>query len=129
MTQNDHLFQLIKSLTASEKRYFKLFAAKQAEGRKTNYEKLFDAYNELPDGVYNEEAFAQTLKRKKLGKYLSDEKKYLTELVMKAMRHYSAEKKAEGRLADMIQEMNFLIEKGLFDQCSRPWLLMRLALG
>ena len=119
MTPNDHLFQLIKSLTASEKRYFKLFAAKQAEGRKTNYEKLFDAYNELPDGVYNEEAFAQTLKRKKLGKYLSDEKKYLTELVMKAMRHYSAEKKAEGRLADMIQEMNFLIEKGLFDQCSK----------
>ena len=94
MTPNDHLFQLIKSLTASEKRYFKLFAAKQAEGRTTNYEKLFDAYNELPDGTYNEEEFAKTLKAKKLGKYLSDEKKYLTELVMKAMRVYSAEKKS-----------------------------------
>jgi hypothetical protein len=120
MTPNDHLFQLIKSLTASEKRYFKLFAAKQTEGPKTNYEKLFDAYNKLPDGSsYNEEKFAESLKEKKLGKYLSDEKKYLTELVMKAMRHYSAEKKAEGRLADMIQEMNFLIEKGLFDQCAK----------
>ena len=120
MTPNDHLFQLIKSLTASEKRYFKLFAAKQAEGGKTNYEKLFDAYNELPDhSEYNEEEFAQTLKRKKLGKYLSDEKKYLTELVMKAMRVYSSEKKAEGRLAEMIQEINFLIEKGLLDQCEK----------
>ncbi len=120
MTPTDNLFQLIKSLTASEKRYFKLFAAKQTEGGKTNYEKLFDAYNELPDGSnYNEEEFAQSLKQKKLGKYLSDEKKNLTELVMKAMRHYSAEKKTEGRLADMIQEMNFLIEKGLFDQCEK----------
>ena len=116
MTPNDHLFQLIKSLTASEKRYFKLFAAKQSEGRTTNYEKLFDAYNELPDGTYNEEEFAKSLKAKKLGKYLSDEKKYLTELVMKAMRVYSAEKKAEGRLAEMIQEINFLIEKGLLEQ-------------
>ena len=119
MTPNDHLFQLIKSLTAGEKRYFKLFAAKQTEGRKTNYEKLFDAYNDLPDGKYNEEAFALSLKRQKLGKYLSDDKKYLTELVMKAMRMYSSEKKAEGHLADMIQEINFLIEKGLLEQCEK----------
>jgi len=119
MTPNDHLFQLIKSLTPGEKRYFKLFASRQADERKTNYEKLFDAFNELPDGAYNEHDFAQSLKRQKLGKYLSDEKKYLTELVMKAMRVYSAEKKAEGRLAEMIQEINFLIEKGLLEQCEK----------
>jgi hypothetical protein len=35
------------------------------------------------------------------------------------MRSYNAEKKAEGRLADMIQEMNFLIEKGLFEHCAK----------
>ena len=120
MTPNDHLFQLIKALTASEKRYFKLFAARQTEDRKTNYEKLFDAYNELPDdGTYDEELLLQRLKKQKLGKYLSDEKKHLTELIMKAMRLYMAEKKAEGLLSEMIQEINFLIDKGLLLQCEK----------
>ena len=120
MTPNDHLFQLIKSLTPGEKRYFKIFAALHTGDRQTNYEKLFDAFNELPDNnKYDEKEFAKTLKQKKLGKYLSDEKKYLTALIMKAMRHYSAEKKAEGQLADMMQEIHFLIEKGLFDQCEK----------
>ena len=120
MTPNDHLFQLIKSLTANEKRYFKLFAAKQGGEGKTNYEKLFDAYNELPDDApYDEEKLLLKLRPQKLGKYLSDEKQYLTEMLMKAMRLYTGEKKAEGRLAEMLQEVNFLIEKGLYEQCAK----------
>ena len=120
MAQNDALFQLIRSLTPGEKRYFKLYAARQSEAQKTNYEKLFDEYNELPDGEpYNEEEFLKKLKKKKLGKYFSDDKKHLSQLLLKAMRSYNAEKKAEGRLADMIQEMNFLIEKGLFEHCAK----------
>jgi hypothetical protein len=120
MTFNDSLFQLIRSLTPGEKRYFKLYAARQSEAQKTNYEKLFDEYNELPETEpYDEEEFLNRLKKKKLGKYFSDDKKHLTQLVLKAMRSYAAEKKAEGRLADMIQEMNFLIEKGLMDHCAK----------
>jgi hypothetical protein len=120
MPVNDSLFQLIKSLTPGEKRYFKLYAARQSEAQKTNYEKLFDEYNELPDDeLYNEEAFIKKLTKKKLGKYFSDDKKHLSQLLLKAMRSYAAEKKVEGLLADMIQEMNFLIEKGLMDHCAR----------
>ena len=120
MAANDNLFQLIRSLSPGEKRYFKLYAARQSEAQKTNYEKLFDTYNELPENEpYDEEAFLKNLKRKKLGKYFSDDKKHLTQLVLKAMRSHTAEKKAEGRLMDMIQEMNFLIEKGLMDHCAK----------
>jgi dephospho-CoA kinase len=120
MPVNDSLFQLIRSLTPGEKRYFKLYAGRQSEAQKTNYEKLFDEYNELPENEpYKEEEFLKKLKRKKLGKYFSDDKKHLTQLVLKAMRSYASEKKAEGRLADMIQEMNFLIEKGLMDHCDK----------
>jgi hypothetical protein len=120
MTVNESLFQLIRSLSPGEKRYFKLYAARQSETQKTNYEKLFDEYNELPENEpYDEEEFLKKLKRKKLGKYFSDDKKHLTQLVLKAMRSYASEKKADGRLADMIQEMNFLIEKGLMDHCAK----------
>lgn len=122
MALNDSLFQLIRSLTPGEKRYFKLYAARQSEAQKTNYEKLFDEYNELPDAEpYNEEEFIRKLKKKKLGKYFSDDKKHLSQLLLKAMRSYNAEKKAEGRLADMIQEMYFLIGKGLFEHCIKIW--------
>jgi hypothetical protein len=114
------LFQLIKSLTPGEKRYFKLYAARQSETKKTNYEKLFDEYNELPDNeTYNEEKFIKKLRRKNLGKYFSDDKNYLTQLLLKAMRSYASEKKADVQLADMIQEMNFLMLKGLTDHCTR----------
>jgi hypothetical protein len=54
----DNLFQLIKSLSPGEKRYFKLYAARQSESKKTNYEKLFDEFNELPDDQeYDEDVF------------------------------------------------------------------------
>jgi hypothetical protein len=120
MAVNDTLFQLIRSLTPGEKRYFKLYAARQSEAQKTNYEKLFDEYNKLPENEpYDEEGFIKKLKRKELGKYFSDDKKHLTQLLLKAMRSFAAEKKAEGRLADMIQEMNFLIDKGLMDHCAK----------
>lgn len=120
MAVNDNLFQLIRSLSPGEKRYFKLYAARQSEAQKTNYEKLFDEYNELPeDEPYDEDEFLKKLKRKKLGKYFSDDKNHLSQLVLKAMRSYASERKAEGRLADMIQEMHFLIEKGLYSHCAK----------
>ena len=116
----DTLFQLIKSLTPGEKRYFKLYAAKQSETKKTNYEKLFDEFNELPDNeTYDEEKFIKKLRRKNLGKYFSDDKNYLTQLLLKAMRSYASEKKADAQLADTIQEMNFLMLKGLTDHCAK----------
>lgn len=114
MTASDDIFQLIKALSPSEKRYFKVFASKHVIGAKNNYEKLFDAYDALPEEKpYDEEAFKKSLKGKSYGKNLAQEKKYLTELVMQSMRAYHAEKDYDGKLYDTIADIRFYFSKGL----------------
>ena len=114
MTPSTNLFDIIHSLTASEKRYFKIFSSTHVIGSKNNYEKLFNAYCELPaDRPYDEAAFKKKLAGKTWAKNFAVEKKVLEEILMKAMRAYNAEKSAEGALNDIITNVRFLYNKGL----------------
>jgi hypothetical protein len=127
MTPSSNLFDIIHSLTASEKRYFKVFSS--THGSKSNYEKLFDAYLELPaNEPYDEIAFKKKLARKKWKINLAWEKKFLEDMLMKAMRAYNAEKSAEGTLNDIIANVNFLYNKGLINAASKE-LKKGIALG
>ena len=45
------LFDLIKSMTMSEKRYFKIYSSKHTIGEKNEYIRLFDA-DEFTDFLY-----------------------------------------------------------------------------
>ena len=117
-TPSDDLFRLIKSLTPNEKRYFKIWSSKHVVGKSNNYEKLFDAIDMLSDEApYDEIAFKKTLRGKSYGKNLRDEKTNLKEILLKSMRVFHAEKTAEGRLSEMLQEIRFLYSKGLMDSC------------
>jgi len=114
MTPSTNLFDIIHSLTGSEKRYFKVFSSTHIIGFKNNYEKLFDAYSELPaDKPYDEAAFKKKLTAKRWTKNFAVEKKVLEDILMKAMRAYNAEKSAEGALNDIIANVHFLYNKGL----------------
>ncbi len=53
----DPLFQLIKSLTKAEKRYFKLHVNKQTAGEDTKFLKLFDLIDKQKD--YDESKILQ----------------------------------------------------------------------
>ena len=118
MTPSDEVFSLIKSLTAHEKRYFKVWASSHVIGKSNHYEKLFDALDTLPDDKpYDESEFKKTLRGKTYGKNLSDEKSNLKEIILRAMRVYHAEKTPEGKLLEMIHEIRFLHNKGLMKSC------------
>ena len=118
MTPSDELFHLIKSLSPSEKRYFKVHASRHVIGKSNHYEKLFDALDALPDDKdYDEAAFKRTLRGKSYGKNLSDEKTHLREILLRAMRVYHAERTPKGRLVEMIHEINFLYSKGFVKNC------------
>ena len=120
MTPSSNLFDIIHSLTGSEKRYFKVFSSTHVIGSKNNYEKLFDAYCELPaDEPYDEAAFKKKLTAKKWAKNFAVEKKFLEDILMKAMRAYNAEKSAEGTLNDIIANVHFLYNKGLVSIANR----------
>ena len=73
MKPSTELFQLIKSLSKSEKRYFKLTSSLQS-GEK-NYMKLFDAIEEQTE--YDEDAIKSKFKTETFIKHLPSEKNHL----------------------------------------------------
>jgi len=115
MKGNDDLFQLIKSMSKSEKRYFKLDAQKSSTA-KTNKVKLFDAINAME--VYTEEK----LKKKVFVKHLSKEKIDLYDSILKSMRNYRSEKSIYAQIKERMMDSDYLYELGLHKQ-SRKMLM------
>ncbi|MCF8465103.1 MAG: hypothetical protein K9G41_09685 [Flavobacteriales bacterium] len=113
MAAQDELFQLIKSLTPSEKRYFKTNASKGGDA-KSNYVQLFDAIDSQTD-EYDEELLKQKHAKKPFIKYLSAEKKYLREQVMKQMRAFNSTRTVDNRINELLQDEMFYRDKGLND--------------
>ncbi|RPI18849.1 MAG: hypothetical protein EHM58_03705 [Ignavibacteriae bacterium] len=112
MKPSNDLFDLIKSLTKSEKRYFKLFASMQ-KGSK-NYVKLFDVIEKQK--VYNESLIKEKFKNEKFIKQLTFTKNYLYKLVFKSLIHYSKEGQIDGKLNEIINRAKLLYNKALYKQ-------------
>lgn len=114
MKASDDLFQLIKSMSKSEKGYFKKFAAKHSAGKKNIYIRLFDAIEKLDK--YEETIIKEKFKGEKFSETLYSVKNYLFRLILKALSSYHSEKFAVSRLNMMMTELNVLFEKGLYKQ-------------
>lgn len=113
MKPTNHLFLLVRSLTAAEKRYFKLFANRYVTNGKRGYEKLFDAMDNWPHEVYNEKQFLSAHRAKAFVKYFADEKHNLQELIMKAMRIMYTEDTVDNKIYELLAEEDFFRKKRL----------------
>lgn len=114
MKVSDDLFQLIKSMSKTEKGYFKKFASKHTIGEKNIYVKLFDAIDTLNE--YDESIIKNKFKGEKFANSLYSTKNYLFNLILKSLSSYHAEKFAVSKLSMMMIELNVLFEKGLYKQ-------------
>lgn len=112
-TVSDELFRLIKSLTKSEKGYFKKFAAKNASGSKKNYIILFDAVDNLEE--YDEDELKGKID-KTLYKQLPVYKVYLFNLILKSLDNYGLFNNAESKLNDLITNIRTLDSKALYKE-------------
>lgn len=111
--KND-LFELIKSMTMSEKRYFKLFASRHTIGKKNNYVKFFEAIEKQKS--YDEK------KLKKTESYLSQYaviKKNLYDLILKSLDAYNYHSSKEREIYNTLQHIEVLYNKGLYKQCQK----------
>lgn len=114
MTGNDDLFQLIKSMSKSEKRYFKLDAKKsKGNDAKNKYVQLFDAINSMDE--YDE----TILKNKAFVKHLSVEKGELYRKILRSMRSFRSDKSAYAQIKEMILDAGYLSELGLLGQSEK----------
>jgi len=104
----DHLFQLIKSLSKTEKRYFTLDA--QKSGRKeSRYLELFRVINDQED--YDEQPLKALF-----GTKLGDDKARLYEAILRAMRDYQSKKSYKTRIKELLTDAKILFERKLYDQ-------------
>lgn len=107
---SDDLFRLIKSMSKTEKSYFKKFAERHVIGEQNNYLKLFDAIERQE--VYDEK---KILREEKYIKQLPYLKNYLMDAVLKSLQVFYAEHTREHRLRRMMDNAWLLYQKGLFD--------------
>jgi len=109
------LFDLIKSLSASEKRYFKLYAI-AISGRETaSYMKLFNFIDKMND--YDEELIKKKFKNERFIKQLSVLKNYLLNLIIKGLLHSREETHTSSHLQLQVATIQLLFEKGLHGLC------------
>lgn len=114
---SDNLFQLIKSLSKTEKRYFKRFASIHIKGNSNNYIRLFDAIDKQKE--YNEAKILKLFKEEKFIKHLSSEKVYLFNQILRSLRNFYSESLIDVSLKGMFQDVNILYSKRLFEPCIR----------
>lgn len=119
MRVSDDIFQLIKSLTKSEKGYFKKYASTFVTTGERNYMKLFDAIDRFAgkENTYDEEKLKRQLDEN-LIKQLSVLKNYLFSLIMKSMVWFHTDKHVESKARRMLEEYDILFSKILYKQCA-----------
>lgn len=110
----DELFELIKALSPSEKRYFKRFAKQHGESAPLKYIVLFDAYDALE--TYDAELLKRQIPDERILKYFNQEKKYLKDKLLDCLRVYRGPKTIHGKLLRLLEEHEILNELGLYKQ-------------
>lgn len=106
---SDDLFRLIKSLTKSEKGFFKKFAARNSPGGKSNYISLFDAIESMEN--YDDEALKKKLQHQPFVSQIPVYKVYLFNLILKALQQYGSYENTDSKLADMVAGARILAKK------------------
>ena len=115
MSKGDKLYRLIHSLELNEKRYFKLQASIQKKD--SNLARLFDYY--VDSKAFSESDLRKRFEGEKFLDQLAVTQNHLYELILKTMRLYHLKRSLEFSLQGMLQDVQFLYEKGLFIQSSQ----------
>lgn len=115
MKPSTELFSLIKSLTKSEKRFFKLNSSLQTGDK--NYLKIFDFIEKQKK--YDEEALKEHFKKEIFIKHLPSEKNHLYKLLLKSLRAYYSDRTISSQLKQEIKNVEILYKKALYKECSK----------
>lgn len=109
MANSNELFELVKSLSKSEKRYFTLFADRQ--GSDKNYMKLFNVLDQMDE--YDEAKLEKKLKKESFYNDIHVTKNYLQNYILRSMRAYNEGKSIDSQIQSLMQDGDFLSAKGL----------------
>jgi len=111
------LFELIKSMTKSEKRYFKLLAGRHTIGEENNYVVLFDYLDKQT--TYDEEHIFHVFKNEAFINRFSITKKRLYDHILSALDAFHSTNSIDAQLHKQLHAAEILYNKALYDQAKR----------
>ncbi len=117
MEQQDELFQLIRSLSKSEKKFFTQYVNIYEKGSSPIYLQLFDFLNTEP--VYDEEKIFKKFREANFKKNFPVTKHYLKNLIVKTLRHSELTVREDRDLTVYILDIKRLMAKGLFPMAKK----------
>lgn len=112
-TPSDHLFKLIKTLTKSEKRAFRLNAISGKDAKK--YVAIFDAID--AQTVYDEEAVKAKFKGESWLPRFSASKEYVYKALLNELSTYNQKHEPQYELTDFLIHIRVLQQKGFYKKC------------
>src|SRR5579872_6411247 len=102
MPLQNQLFDIIKLMTQTEKRYFKIYTGKYDRKEKSSYLKLFEAIDKLKK--YDEEKIRQRLRNETFISRLAVEKNMLYKLILKSLKDYHSDISGETKVKHFLLE-------------------------
>ena len=115
MKPSRDLYDLIHSLTSTEKRYVRRTAL--LSGRETSWLRLFDAIDSQRS--FDEEGLRAALKGDRMLDNLSVAKRYVYNAVLRALQSYGAGRDFDSEMGEMVEQYKVLVHKGLHAQAAR----------
>lgn len=114
MKRQEQLYALIKSMSRTEKGYFKKLYADKGLARSNQYVAMFDMID--TQKKYNEKAVAEHFASKGVFKQFSVAKNYLNGMILKSLRSYYSKDSVTIELNERIMNIEILYNRGLYDQ-------------
>ena len=117
MEQQDELFQLIRALSKSEKKFFTQYVNIYEKSASPIYLQLFDFLN--LETAYDEERIFKKFKDANFKKNFAVTKHYLKNLIVKTLRHSELTVREDRDLTVYILDVKRLMAKGLFPMAKK----------
>jgi hypothetical protein len=117
MKPSEDLHELIRSMSMSEKRYFKIHASRHTIGTINNYTRLFDAVEAQQD--YDEAKVKSAFAGENFIRHLPSEKNYLYHQVLESLNAFNREKTFLSRHAEILTAIEVLYNRGLFGHAKK----------
>ena len=114
---NEALYDLIQSMSKSEKRYFKLMSSRHTIGEENNYVRLFDFVDKQI--TYDEEAIHAHFNGEAFLNRFSITKKRLYDHILASLDSFHVSGSIEAQLFKQLHSADILFEKSLYDQSRR----------
>ena len=115
-TENTGLFQLIKSLSRNEKRYFKLFVVREGGPMDKKFIRLFELLDQQED--YSEASILDAEPSFKKSQ-MSNLKAHLYKRILQSLRMYDSSNVRDIKIRELIDHSQILYNRSHYDQCVR----------